>query len=260
VDATRAVRLSPAELSAYHEQGHLLLRGVFAPDEIAQVAAEAEALFARRDLIDTDNLRCRWQNHVTSGECLFECFDPVIDLSPACARLARDERILAVLGDLYGVPARLFKDKLIFKPPGSQGYQLHQDFIAWEDFPRSFVTVLVALDAASRENGATEVFSGCHRQGYLSPADGMYHDLPLAAVDGATGVLLDLQLGDIALFGCFTPHRSGPNLTAGCRRQLYLSYNAHSDGGERREAHYRQFHAWLKERYAEYGKTQVYFR
>jgi hypothetical protein len=40
---------------------------------------------------------------------------------------------------------------------------------------------------------------------------------------------------------------------------LYLSYNAGRDGGEQRDAHYRQFHAWLKDRYAEYGKTNVYF-
>ena len=44
------------------------------------------------------------------------------------------------------------------------------------------------------------------------------------------------------------------------RRLLYLSYNADSDGGDQREKHYREFHAWLKERYAEYGKTKVYFR
>ena len=38
------------------------------------------------------------------------------------------------------------------------------------------------------------------------------------------------------------------------------SYNAASEGGERREAHYRTFLAWLRERYAEYSKTDVYFR
>jgi hypothetical protein len=39
-----------------------------------------------------------------------------------------------------------------------------------------------------------------------------------------------------------------------------LSYNAGRDGGDQREAHYRQFHAWLVEKYAQYGKTGVYFR
>jgi hypothetical protein len=94
----------------------------------------------------------------------------------------------------------------------------------------------------------------------LTPEDGMYHELPQEMVDESTGVRLDLQPGDIALFGAFTPHRSAPNRSSRWRRQLYLSYNAASDGGPRRDAHYEEFHTWLKERYAEYGKHNVYFK
>ncbi len=72
---------------------------------------------ARTDLIDTNNIRCRWQNHVETGECRFDCFDPVIDLSDACERAARDPKLLEIVSALYGEPACLFKDKLIFKPP-----------------------------------------------------------------------------------------------------------------------------------------------
>jgi hypothetical protein len=71
---------------------------------------------------------------------------------------------------------------------------------------------------------------------------------------------LELDPGDIALFSAFTPHRSAPNHSDRWRRQLYLSYNANNEGGDRREAHYREFHAWLKDRYAEYGKTQTWFK
>ena len=41
---------------------------------------------------------------------------------------------------------------------------------------------------------------------------------------------------------------------------MYLSYNADSDGGDYRDEHYREFHAWLCDRYAEYGKHGVWFR
>src|SRR5262249_43211422 len=166
------------------------------------------------------------------------------DLSPACARLARDRRVLDLLACLYGEQAFLFKDKLIYKPPGCAGYDLHQDYIAWPDFPRSFVTVLLALDAAGPDNGCTEVFPGYHHAGYLAPADGNYPPLPPGAVDESRGVPLRLYPGDAAVFGCLTPHRSAPNRSARWRRQLYLSYNAASEGGERREAHYRTFLAW----------------
>jgi hypothetical protein len=73
-------------------------------------------------------------------------------------------------------------------------------------------------------------------------------------------VELDLQVGDVALFGAFTPHRSAPNRTDGWRRQLYLSYTSDADGGDLRDVHYTFFHNWLVERYAEYGKHGVWFR
>jgi 2-aminoethylphosphonate dioxygenase len=252
--------LAPELKERYHEDGFMTVRGLFAPDEMAALRAEADHLFARTDLIDSDNVRCRWQNHVDTGECRFDCFDPVIDLSPTFEKLARDQRIMEVVSALYGEQAFLFKDKLIFKPAAAVGYAMHQDYISWESFPTSFVTVIVALDPADASNGATEVFPGYHKLGCLSPKDGMYHELTAEQVDFSKSVTLDLEPGDIAIFSGFTPHRSGPNRSDQWRRLAYLSYNSESDGGDQRDKHYAEFKEWLMERYAEYGKTNVFFR
>jgi 2-aminoethylphosphonate dioxygenase len=249
-----------AQLRQYRADGFLIQRGVFPRAEVEELAAEAARLLERKDLIDIDNIRCRWQNHAATSECRFDCFDPVIDLSPVCRRIAQDERILRVASAIYGEPACLFKDKLIFKPPGAAGYALHQDYISWKSFPKSFVTVIVAIDPCGADNGATEVFAGYHLRGCMSAQDGMYHELSPDMVEASKSVTLDLQPGDIALFSGYTPHRSAPNRSKESRRLLYLSYNALSDGGEQREKHYAEFHLWLKDRYAEYGKTNTFFR
>src|SRR5580698_4494606 len=124
--------VTTAQIRQYHEDGFLVLREVFSGGEMAELAKEADALMQRTELMDMNNIRCRWQNHVETGECRFDCFDPVIDLSPAFEKLARDFRILDAVSALYGEPACLFKDKLIFKPPSAVGYNLHQDYISWE--------------------------------------------------------------------------------------------------------------------------------
>jgi hypothetical protein len=260
-----AVELAPAQFLTdsqrqdYLTKGFIILREAIPPNEIVAASIEAEGLVNRKDLIDTRNLRCRWQTNCDDGECLFETFDPVIDIAPVCAELARHPRLIAALGELYREPARLFKDKLIFKPPGARGYDLHQDYIAWPSFPRTFVTAIVAIDPCGLDNGCTLVYPGYHRAGCLSPEDGDYHPLPPETVDESTAVPLELQPGDVAIFECFTPHRSAPNTSSRWRRLLYLSYNADSDGGDRREQHYREFLGWLRKKYAEYGKTNVYF-
>jgi hypothetical protein len=254
------VAVSREQIDRYNANGFLILPGLIPPGLLAELTAEAGVLFQREDLIDKDNIRCRWQNHAETGECRFDCFDPIIDLGPVCARVARHPLIMDAVSALYGEPACLFKDKLIFKPPGAKGYGLHQDYISWKSFPKSFVTVIVAIDPADASNGATEVFPGYHQNGLLGPSDGKYHELTAEQVDVSRGVVLELAPGDIAIFSGFTPHRSAPNLSAESRRLLYLSYNARSEGGEQREQHYAEFADWLKDRYAEYGKTNVFFR
>jgi len=252
--------LTAQQRNFYHEQGFLVLRDFFPADLMAEASAEADGLLRRHDLITVENLRCRWQPNVTTGACEFETFDPVIDLGLVCRRIAHDGRLLAALAALYGEEACLFKDKLIFKPPGVKGYGLHQDWIGWPGFPRSFLTVLVPFDRADADNGCTIVFPGYHKEGSLSPEDGHYHELSRELIDESLGVPLELEPGDLAFFGGFTPHCSAPNRSDRWRRQLYLSYNKVSDGGHQRARHYEEFHRWLRAKYTEHGNTNLYFR
>jgi ectoine hydroxylase-related dioxygenase (phytanoyl-CoA dioxygenase family) len=250
----------PSLKPAYDRDGYVVVRDLLPADLMAAAAVEAETLPDRyKNLVSVKNLRCRWQDNVFTGECTFETFDPVIDLSPTCRAIAFHPRLLNVLADVYGEPAHLFKDKLIFKPPGVKGYQLHQDWIAWPGFPRSFLTVLVPFEPADRDNGCTVVYPGYHSKGCLTQEDGHYHELPAETVNESDAVPLVLKPGDVAIFGGFVPHRSDPNTSDRWRRQLYLSYNAHADGGDQRTKHYAEFHAWLKTKYAEYGKTDTYY-
>jgi ectoine hydroxylase-related dioxygenase (phytanoyl-CoA dioxygenase family) len=255
-----AVLALPSLKLQWDRDGFVIVRGLFDPHEIAAASADADRVRDEHaNLANTKNIRCRWQDNVFTDECQFDAFDPIIDLSPVCKRLAYDRRLFELLADLYGGPACLFKDKLIYKLPGAKGYGLHQDWIAWERFPRSFLSVLVPLDPADEDNGCTLVYPGYHHNGPLSPADGTYRELPADTVDEASAVPLTLEPGDVAVFGGFTPHRSNANLSDRPRRQLYFSYTKESDGGDLREQHYQDFHQWLHTKYAEYGKSGTYF-
>src|SRR5262245_34307769 len=81
------------EIAAYQRDGFIVRRSVFAPDEIAHLASECDTIARRDDLLHPENMRCRFQPHVDSGELLLEAVDPIVDLSPAIARIARDERL-----------------------------------------------------------------------------------------------------------------------------------------------------------------------
>ncbi len=83
--------------------------------------------------------------------------------------------------------------------------------------------------------------------------------MPPDAVSEDRCVPLNLAPGDVAIFGGFTPHRSEPNLSNRWRRQLFLSYNARSDGGQQKQRHYREFHERLRARLGDRGGA-LFFR
>lgn len=66
-----STELSPAgltkeDLRRYQADGYLVIRNLFTTEEIAALESEAKDLIEREELIDTGNIRCRWQSDVTS--------------------------------------------------------------------------------------------------------------------------------------------------------------------------------------------------
>jgi ectoine hydroxylase-related dioxygenase (phytanoyl-CoA dioxygenase family) len=238
--------LSQQELDFYHDEGYLVIPSVFSSEEIERLANDVDRVCEeRKELIHTNNMRVRFKNHVSTSLPVFEVLDPISDLSTIAKQMTADERIVNRVSSIYGEAACLFKDKLIYKPPGADGATLHQDWIGWPGFPESFLTVLVAIDPFTVEGGATKVYPRLHKNGYLSAKDGSHHHLEHADM-GTPAVPLILERGDIAIFSCFTPHYSEANLDSNWRRGYFISYNAISDGGPQFDRHYAEFHEWIR--------------
>lgn len=256
----RKLKLTREQIQNYETHGFLVLNEVFNPGEMQSLLNESNRLLSEHsDLICPNNLRCRYMPHHATGEPLFEVFDPVNDISPVCEQFCFHPRLISAVESLYGESACLFKEKLIFKPPGALGYQLHQDIpLAWKGFPRTFLTVLIPIDPSLEENGCTEVFSGYHDD-FLSN-DGNVYMLPDDCVDANRRTPLVLNPGDIAIFHGLTPHRSAPNRSNKMRRVFYVSYNARSDGGDQHDAHYAEFRERMRLHRSSVSNEVCYFK
>lgn len=246
--------LTADQIRTWEDTGYLHLPGLLPASEIAAIAAAIDALPERhRDLIDPDNTRFEF----TDGKIWK--WDPVTDLCPEIAALARDPRILDAVAALYeGRAPVLFKDKLICKPAGSRGNGLHQDYTWWQGFPTSLLTVTISIDAGTRANGCTEIYPGMHRDGLLHEPGylGMLKD---DVVAGRAPQYFESQPGDVALFHCFTPHRAGENRSERQRRQLFLTYNDSRDG-DHYAAHYRHMHDYRTHDIPEAARARSHHR
>lgn len=128
---TAASREPDPVVREYWTRGYIRLAGLFTPAEIAAWSAECDRLL-RSDIVFPENVRTPFR--MNSGDCP-ERIDPVVDISPVFAALASDPRITTVIEAIFHDKALLFKDKLIFKAPGTKGYTPHQDQAWWQLCP-----------------------------------------------------------------------------------------------------------------------------
>jgi ectoine hydroxylase-related dioxygenase (phytanoyl-CoA dioxygenase family) len=139
--------------------------------------------------------------------------------------------MLAIASALLGEPAVLYKEKINYKLVGGAGYSPHQDAPAYP-FIDTHVSCMVAVDAATVENGCLEVVSGAHAVVLPTDERGCIRDDVVRALEWTP---VEARAGDTLWFHSRTPHRSGPNHAAVPRRAIYPTYNATSEGDLRAE-------------------------
>ncbi|WP_179228614.1 phytanoyl-CoA dioxygenase family protein [Leptolyngbya ohadii] len=215
----------------YWETGYLTLPNFFSQEEIDRLSAECDRLSTQESLFTQHIPEAATRTNL-AGEIVRDRLDPVIHLSDRIRQMVYDTRLLQVLRDLFDDEPILFKDKLILKPPGTKGYDLHQDYAYWEQLgvpADALLSVQVAIDAADADNGAIVLYPGLHQHRLPAPPDHP-RDVSPTAVQSTDPVLVSTQPGDLLIFHSLTPHYSAPNRSQAPRRTLYLTYNSQTWG------------------------------
>lgn len=221
--------LSEEQVGQFHRDGYLLVRGMYNPEEVAQISRWTDELAASPETPGRD-----WKYFEESrGDkqrilCRIENFVPYHE---GFSQLITQKRMQQAVGELFGEPAVLFKDKINFKLPGGDGFKAHQDVQAgWDAYAPLHITAMIAIDETNEANGSLEMIPGLHRQGLLGEQWAPLEDehtghRPYQAVH--------CQPGDAVFFDSFAPHRSSPNRTDKARRVLYITYNSAAHGDHR---------------------------
>ncbi len=214
---------TPSQRDEYRRSGCLVSKGEFAAAEASTWIQESDRLWAEVR-VDSDP-RVQWRGIAAGGE-IADRLDPVLDISPLYHALTHGGPLVEMASSLLGDPAIPFKAKLIVKRPGTVGYKMHQDHAYWEFLGApadAYVTVLVAFDRFDAPSGATEVFPGQHHSRVPAPSDEP-QDADESRMDTSSGVLIELEPGDVAWFHSLLPHRSAPNRSPQDRRGLFVTY------------------------------------
>lgn len=140
----------------------------------------------------------------------------------------------------------LFKEKLNMKPPGGSGFAPHLDgpslrLALGNDGPKSFLTVMVAIDDMTVENGCLRIAKGSWNEVNTCPtmepeqdgnpdAGGRAGAIALSVCDEMEFQDIDVRAGTIVVFNAWVPHRSSVNRSPFPRRAVFLTYNLEEEG------------------------------
>ena len=218
--------------ASFDRDGYLVVRGLFTAVEAREQARWIDELASRPPSIGNEMVYYEDSRH-EPGTRVLSRIERFAQFHAGLGSLVADRRILDPLTVLLDDEPVLFKEKINFKTPGSGGFTPHQDIQpGWDTYAPYFMSVLIAVDRNTIENGCLELAAGHHRRGLIGRK---WEPLEGAELDGLEFVPFPMEPGDAAFFDCFTPHQSQPNNTSTPRRNIYLTYNRRRDGDYREQ-------------------------
>lgn len=228
-----APRLSPQQVADFHRDGYVIARQFFNTDEIDKlyaVAVSDDTLSQHAyGVVDQTGKQSKLALWFTPGDDVY-------------GLLTRSERMVDSVAKLLDsdAPVCHFHSKLMMKEPRVGGaWEWHQDYGYWYKnqflFPDQMVSVMVALNRATVENGCLQVIRGSHKLGRVEHGfAGEQVGASQVMVDnclklGMELVYAELEPGDTLFFHSNILHRSAANESDHPRWSFISAYNSQSN-------------------------------
>jgi Phytanoyl-CoA dioxygenase (PhyH) len=221
--------MSAEEASHYGRDGYLLRKGLLSYDEVSRFRDRARTQLEQETREGAVMSKGDKEGKTTLLKMWTKAEDDQYGL------LARDERLVNLSEDAIGKPVYLYSHKMTMKQPNEGGaWEWHQDFGYWYNngcLAPEMMSIYLALDKATRENGCLQVLKGSHRLGRLdhireNDQTNVAKDHLQAALKRFERVYVEMEAGDALVFDGNLLHRSDANLTDTYRWGYICSYNA----------------------------------
>ena len=222
-----AYALAPEARDSFQERGHLKLRRVLEPEEVAAYRPHLNRVVERHV-----GEQHAMERKVAGAGKNWRFINNLWSLDEVARRFVHSRRLARIAADLMGVDAvRLFRDQSYFKGSGGANTPWHQDsrFMPL-DTTRS-VTLWIPLTAITPDMAPMSYVTGSHRADYLGTSNG--DDASMDAFEAEVrgkGFAVDnyntFDAGDIAVHWASTLHSSRTNTSPLLREILVIVYFA----------------------------------
>jgi hypothetical protein len=217
--------LTAEQTRTYHEQGYL---GPFRLCDEAYIAAHKESIIALlSDSLDTNEPHTGTISQINPLKQLG--FGRHHD-TPFLYRLITRREILDRVSSILGKDLLLWRSMFFIKEVGEKRYPWHQDLDDWPIEPFLALSVWIAIDETTAENGCVEIIPGSHRNfiNTVPSPDDVWEGFPRmadpACFDENAKVKMTLLPGEFFLFNERLLHQSASNHSSSSRAGLAVRF------------------------------------
>jgi ectoine hydroxylase-related dioxygenase (phytanoyl-CoA dioxygenase family) len=226
--------LSQQQLEQFQRDGYLVIPNFLTNQELADVKADIGRV-------------CQEKAHLTKDEGGFnvekvggDAFDhtkPALRAGmlrkiqgavfyvPAVRRVFTSKKMVDCMEDIMGPNIYYHSSKVMFKPAnGGSPKPWHQDAAYWKNYEPNQITVWIAIDDATEENGCVWAIPGSHKLG-LVPHVSRELQVPESQLDLKKAVPVPVQSGGLLIFHSLVLHMSKANTSDKPRCAIICDYD-----------------------------------
>jgi ectoine hydroxylase-related dioxygenase (phytanoyl-CoA dioxygenase family) len=227
--------LTSDQVASYRESGFLVLENFLDEEELAEWRDAVDEAVRERNGIKLPGTNIGMEDDDGSNremDYFANVFDQLLNLwqtSDRVSRLMRDDRIGKLASILSGADGiRIWHDQALFKRPWANPTSWHLDTPYWSFSDRRALSLWVALDDATAENGCLYFIPGSHLQttyenpGITKNMNAVFSFYP--QFRNTQPFCAAMKAGSASFHNGLCIHGAGANMTPGFRRAMTCAY------------------------------------
>jgi len=227
--------LSETQVLAYQKDGYLLIEDFLSADELSiWRTAVTEAIEQRGGRkMPYGDIKVGEDDGINKESDYYgKVFDQMLNLwqtNDKVKQIMLDEKLGKIVATLAGCNGiRIWHDQALIKRPWANPTSWHLDTPFWSFSDRRALSIWVALDDATYENGCLYFIPGsCHETTFENPGIGKNMDAIFdfyPRFKNSRSVAVPMKAGSCSFHNGLTIHGAGANMTNGFRRAMTCAY------------------------------------
>jgi phytanoyl-CoA hydroxylase len=228
-------QLTKEQIESYRSSGFIVIENFLSEEELEHWRKTVTIAVKERGgiKIPGKEIRIGESDGINEDADYFgKVFDQLLNLwqtDEGVKKLMLDERLGQMAAQLAGVDGiRIWHDQALIKRPWANPTSWHLDTPFWSFSDRNAISIWVALDHATLENGCLFFIPGSHKQTNFDKItigrnmDGIFDVYP--QLKSMMPVAAPMKAGSCSFHNGLTVHGANANMTSGFRRAMTCAY------------------------------------